>query len=174
MERLKNTFGFEFLTSLTDLREAYKKLAFKHHPDKGGDTAIMQDLNNAYRLFSEKFINNQEYNPKSSRTHDQQKQDAYQYNGMFMDAVDNIINLEGITIELIGNWLWVTGNTKPHKDILKENKFVFSGQKMAWYLKDPNWMKTFYKKYELDEIRNLYGSQKIGGTGRGSNIRRSY
>ena len=36
------------LMSPDQLKAAYKKLALQHHPDKGGDTRTMQDINAAY------------------------------------------------------------------------------------------------------------------------------
>lgn len=36
------------LMSPDQLKAAYKKLAVQHHPDKGGDTRTMQDINAAY------------------------------------------------------------------------------------------------------------------------------
>lgn len=34
--------------TLEDLKKQYKKLVFKHHPDKGGKTADMQEINAEY------------------------------------------------------------------------------------------------------------------------------
>ena len=40
------------INSLSDLKQKYRKLAFLHHPDKGGDVAVMQALNNEFeKLF---------------------------------------------------------------------------------------------------------------------------
>ncbi len=36
------------------VKDAYKKAAIKHHPDKGGDTATMQKVNEAYALLKDK------------------------------------------------------------------------------------------------------------------------
>ncbi|MBL1262454.1 J domain-containing protein [Methylomicrobium sp. RS1] len=33
--------------SKREINQAYRKLAAKHHPDKGGDTAFMQKINKA-------------------------------------------------------------------------------------------------------------------------------
>ena len=43
---------FQNIHSLTDLKKEYRRLALEHHPDKGGDTAIMQQVNTEFgRLF---------------------------------------------------------------------------------------------------------------------------
>ncbi|MDB8946276.1 LPD29 domain-containing protein, partial [Parabacteroides merdae] len=43
---------FQNIHSLADLKKEYRRLALEHHPDKGGDTAIMQHVNTEFgRLF---------------------------------------------------------------------------------------------------------------------------
>ena len=43
---------FQNIHSLADLKKEYRRLALEHHPDKGGDTAIMQQVNAEFgRLF---------------------------------------------------------------------------------------------------------------------------
>jgi curved DNA-binding protein CbpA len=39
-------------TTKDELKKAYRKLAFKHHPDKGGNTNDFQKINNAYSLLT--------------------------------------------------------------------------------------------------------------------------
>ena len=34
--------------TIQEVKSAYKKLAFQYHPDKGGSTEIMQEINNEY------------------------------------------------------------------------------------------------------------------------------
>ena len=43
--------------TLEDLKAEYKKLVFKHHPDRGGDTATMQEINNEYDEMFKKVKN---------------------------------------------------------------------------------------------------------------------
>lgn len=43
---------FNHPQTLEELKKQYKQLAVKHHPDKGGNTADMQEINAEYdRLF---------------------------------------------------------------------------------------------------------------------------
>ena len=72
-----------------------------------------------------------------------------------------IISLPGIEIELIGNWLWVSGNTFSVRDALKQEGFYFSHPKAAWYFHQGPYVKKSGAILSLEEMRKLWGQQKI-------------
>ncbi len=43
------------VASEQELKKEYKKLAMIYHPDKGGSTALMQELNREYRSLKDQF-----------------------------------------------------------------------------------------------------------------------
>ena len=45
---------FHNIHSLADLKKEYRRLALQHHPDKGGDTAIMQQVNTVGKVATTK------------------------------------------------------------------------------------------------------------------------
>ncbi len=47
------TLGVAKTASPEEIKRAYRKLASQHHPDKGGDTAKFQQIEEAYRILSD-------------------------------------------------------------------------------------------------------------------------
>ena len=45
----------------------------------------------------------------------------------FSDIINKVIFFEGVTIEIIGSWVWLSGGTFPYKDQIKE-----LGASVAW------------------------------------------
>ena len=43
--------------------------------------------------------------------------------------ISQILHFENITIELVGSWIWLSGNTKEIKDKLKELGFKWASKK---------------------------------------------
>ena len=58
-----NTLGLDRNASPDDIKKAYRKLAGQHHPDKGGDTATFQKIQEAYETLSDPQKKQQFDNP---------------------------------------------------------------------------------------------------------------
>ena len=58
-----STLGVGKNANADDIKKAYRKLAGKHHPDKGGDTATFQKIEEAYRILSDPNQRQQYDNP---------------------------------------------------------------------------------------------------------------
>ena len=141
---------FNNISSIEELKKRYKELALKFHPDReGGDTATMQDINNEYKYFCD--------HPSFSFKHEGDKADL----NIYPDVISKIINLKGIIIELIGAWLWVSGETKQHRTILKEAGFWFAPKKQMWYFRPEKLKGNTHKPLDIHAIRSKYGSDVI-------------
>tara|TARA_B100001248_G_C27358370_1_gene445051 strand:+ start:970 stop:1458 length:489 start_codon:yes stop_codon:yes gene_type:complete len=46
--------GIDKNSSDSEIRKAYRRLAIKYHPDKGGDAEKFKEINNAYSILSDK------------------------------------------------------------------------------------------------------------------------
>jgi curved DNA-binding protein CbpA len=146
---------FEHVKTLDELRKEYRRLAFIYHPDKGGDTALMQMLNDQYERLSRKLING------TADFSDARKEYEMQVSEEIREMLDKIIFLQGVDIEMIGAWIWITGNTFPIRATLKGLGFMFSHPKTAWYWHKGEYRKKNGKIQSMDDMREFWGSQKI-------------
>lgn len=144
------------------LKEIYKKLSLQNHPDKGGDVEKMQMINVAYEKLQK------EYSFKIQNDNDQNFEEDSNFwkidDPEMEKAYKAIYNLPGIQIEICGFWMWVTGNTYAHKDILKKAGLYFAPKKVAWYWKPADYKSNGRGTTTLDEIRNNYGSRGLSAT----------
>ena len=145
---------FDFLgLTVEEIKVNYKKLAMKHHPDLGGDLETMKLLNNAYETALK--------NCDGQTTKDDQGEHTYKYNQeiekALMDKIMELLslNLQGIEIDLIGTWIWITGDTKPVKDQLKEAECKWHGKRGCWYFKIGNYYRRSSKS--LETLAEKYG-----------------
>ena len=64
-----------------------------------------------------------------------------------------------LIVEVCGLWIWVTGETKAHKDQIKAVEGMrYAFEKKAWYFAAvPSYNR---KKRTMEEIRNMHGSKR--------------
>lgn len=152
---------FNCVSNLNELRSEYKKLIKKYHPDNGGSVKATQEINSEYELLFTQLKRQAETGLDS---HTKQPSDSFnsESDTVLRDIINKIINFN-IDIEIIGCWIWVTGDTYSVKDELKGLKFQWSGKRKAWYFHSEPYKKRTKKILSLDEIRNYYGSEKVSG-----------
>jgi len=144
---------FQACLTIDEVKSRYKQLAKENHPDMGGDTAIMQAINTEYAFACAKIA-------KGSGLTDEQADTEIRLSKEYRQAIEKIIHLPGIIIELVGNWIWVTGDTRPVKDTLKAAGFFYASKKIAWYYRSEIF-KTRGNGAPLEQIRAKYGSESI-------------
>ncbi len=135
------------------VKSAYRKACKTYHPDiNPAGLTMMQAVNEAYEtLVNERFPILVDDSEVSSN-----------YGEILNTALNAIINCVGLTIEICGAWIWVSGDTKANKDILKSSGFMWSNQKEMWYFRPQSQKKRFYRgQSSIDEIRVKYGSEKV-------------
>lgn len=144
---------FENIENLSELRKEYKRLVLKYHPDRGGDTRTMQDINTEFDTRFEQLKaveNSNNGNHKVTETPEK-----------FRKILDILLHLSGITVELCGSWLWIDGETYPHRQALKEAGCRWSRNKKKWYWRHAEDSQKWYprKAATMEKIRETYGSQ---------------
>lgn len=136
-------FFFQSAATIEELKKMYKKLALKHHPDRGGDLETM------------KLVNRQ-YGEAMERLGESAKMDQ-----AYRNIIDFLMAFESIEVELIGSWVWVTGETFPLKAQLKAHGFKWGSKKRAWYWYEGDYKKAHTRDYSLAEVRTMHESRVV-------------
>lgn len=146
---------FHNVSTLEQARKVYRDTAKRCHPDLGGSVEAMQELNAEY----ERICN---YLNQAGNNKQEFKGWEWDNEAALMSAVQAGLRL-GLGVEIIGSWVWFTGNTRPLKDILKSRGFQWSRKRQQWY-----WSPTVRKKgtkyqskLSMDDIRAKYGSRVV-------------
>lgn len=151
---ISGLFDESTIKSLDDLKKQYYSLAKKYHPDAGGSTLQFQELQRNYDKLFKDILNGGTLNKE-------QQNNEVVIDKAIRDIIDSIIILDGITIEVVGRWLWVGGNTFPVKSILKESGLLFIKKDKIPYWVYKGSESTSRGKMSMEDIKSKYGSSVI-------------
>lgn len=148
-----NVFGLSGELTEKDIKKAYKRLAIKYHPDKnplGGE--LMKAVNAAFDFLMANFEKVNQYQSADENAH-------YNYGEELENVLNILSGLLGVIYEVIGNWVWISGDTREHKETLKEMGCKWASKKKQWFYR-PEEHKSSYNRREhsIDEIREMYGT----------------
>lgn len=155
---------FAQFRTLADIKKEYHRLALLHHPDRGGDTGTMQEINAAYH----RALQGQD----GATFEDAEGQEyTYHYDAAkeqeVIDFLDRLMASgalqDDVQCLLIGRWVWIRGNTRPVKEILKSLHCFWHSTRECWYWK-PSGKRAYYNpKASLESLADAYGVAEIKG-----------
>lgn len=147
-------FDTTIIKDIDTLKKQYFQLAKKYHPDAGGTTFQFQELQNEYEKLFKRLLNGGSLN-------EEQKENEIIIDKAIRNIIDAIINIDGITIEVIGKWLWVGGNTYPVYQILKSSGLTFIKKSGVPYWVYKGVESNSRGKMSMEEIKNKYQVTKF-------------
>lgn len=153
---------FKDCKTAEEIKKAYKKLVRQYHPDlnPGVDDSIIKAINNEYDKTWARLKNI--HTSASGETYTKETAEAPEE---FREIINSLIKCEGLTIDLVGSWIWVTGNTYSHRDTLKANGFKWASRKKAWYWHRADEISKNRREMTLDEIKSLHGCETFKSEG---------
>ncbi len=139
--------------TLDDCKQAYRQACMKFHPDRNpAGLQMMQAVNEAWEAIKA---------ADWSRPVNVAAGSDAGYGDFLNDALNAVIDLAGVKIEVCGAWVWLSGNTKPHKDAIKAAGYRWAPKKSMWYFRPEEWKSAGRGGWEMEKIRANYGSVEV-------------
>jgi hypothetical protein len=144
--------GLGINLAFEDIKLAYRKACSKYHPDRNAaGLEMMKLVNAAWQALSDYMPGNE-------------VEEATDL-GDELNAALNAIHGLGLVIEICGSWLWVSGDTRQHKEVLKSAGYRWAPVKKMWSFCGGA-RRTSRGKFSMDDIRLRHGSQSVKSSGR--------
>jgi curved DNA-binding protein CbpA len=135
---------FKGIEGINEAKKIYKQLAKKLHPDVGGSDELFKMLNSIYTNILENGI---------------YFSNEFKFDLEIEKIISQILHYENILIEVVGSWIWLSGDTKEIKDKLKDLGFKWASKKKMWYFGEMKGRNPQEKS--LEEIKNKYGCETL-------------
>ena len=162
------------------MKKLHRKLVMQYHPylNKNVDIRIIQTINAEYSYWYARAASEEVYTRKSEENPDKQEYYQNRYRSReYIDSLENMINwilnnnidgIDGITVELIGVFIWI-GGIKPEdveirakiKNVGFQGSWKIDGADKVYMWKWTPEIKRFNSEPDINKIRARYDSQDI-------------
>lgn len=154
---------------LSELKSSFKQFSKLLHPDvnKGLSDIYFKEMSNDYDSYYKIHkVNHMKENAKkynNDNFKEENIKDEDLNDERFKKAIIELLKKEGIKIVLKGVWLWVSGDTTPIKEELKQLGFQWGSTAKAWFMSDS---KNFKKSrtrhgWSQEKTSSVYGEKVI-------------
>lgn len=158
---------FQNCTTFDELRQEYRRLCLTHHPDRGGDTRTMQDINAAHADATKRLASPEGWSKEAQHGKDwSEGRESYytELSEKLRKVLYDLLSIPDIEIEITGYWFWIDHpDTRSIKEQLKANGCRWSRNKKRWYY--PGVPSRGRGRSGMSEIRSNYGSERVRGRG---------
>ena len=149
---------FVFFADCTDVDQArakFKSLCKIHHPDVGGSAETFREMVREFQAFQKAAWDQggaskwgAEYKPKA---------DSHDLGEKSHAILAEVVRFPDIQTEILGTWIWCSGETRKYKDQFKGLGMRWSKNKSAWFYHEQPYRKRGKRSFSLDEIRGMHG-----------------
>lgn len=132
-----------------EIKKAYRRACMKYHPDRNPSGEHMMKLVNA----AYEALSNQDEELSVP-------EEVSRYAEMLNQVLNAIVGLP-LEIEICGAWIWLSGETRPYKELLKQTGFRWAPKKERWFYRPEEYRSASRGQWSMAAIREKYGSQSV-------------
>lgn len=148
--------------TIEDVKETYRKLAKKLHPDCGGDAEEFKKMTQEYTIIFNRLKNVHRTGEKKTEQAEQKTEQHTDYSAEeFADIINKVIFMDGVEVEIVGYWIWLGGNTYAYKDQIKEAGFFWSSKHKKWYYNGGTKKCKKHSKLTFEQVKDIHGSKTV-------------
>ena len=135
-------FHFEGCQTAQEIKNIFKILVRKHHPDLGGDEEIMKEINNEYHQALKACKVSGFTGFEANEENEEKKEYPFVYDSELETALQGkVISLlilsekAGFSISVLGSWIWIEDTKKEDietREKLKELKCTWNFKRNCW------------------------------------------
>lgn len=154
-----NLLNIDGVVSQKEIKKAYKAASFKYHPDRNeAGEEIMKAINLAYDYLSS--LGDPVSMPDGHF--------SYDFAEELSGVLSKLMAIPGLEIEVCGNWIWISGDTRPHAKTLGKDGIgcFYASAKKMWYYRPAEYKATKRSaSLDMEKIRSLHGSMSMKSRG---------
>ncbi|WP_295091915.1 hypothetical protein [Ruminococcus sp.] len=156
---------FKGVTNQKEAKSLYHKLCRQYHPDLGGSVETMQQINAEFESIYDKLPtgSREDSNSKGGSSEERQPNSnntTRQTAQRFMKIIQRLVKVEGLKIEIVGAWIWLSGDTFKCLKLIKDIGFKYSAKHKKYYLADGDSNRRG-SKYTFRQICDIYGCENV-------------
>lgn len=158
---------FKQCTTAREAKSLYRKLCRQYHPDMSREdtTAIMQEINvefaTAFAELQRREAGQQNTKEMDNSTNDTTNNTTEQAAERFMHIIQKLVCCEGLTIEIVGDWIWLSGTTYKYLRCIKSLGFKYSTKQKKYYYTENCSGMNGRSRFTYNQIKEKYGYKEI-------------
>ncbi len=143
-----SVLGLSAFADQDAIKTAYRKACIKYRPDKDQASPEMMKIINAAHLFLKEITYN-------GLEHPIQEEVNSDFGDMLNDALNAVIGLDGVNIAICGAGVWLSGNTREHKEAIKAAGYRWSTRKAAWYFQPTDHKSRHRDDWDMEKVEHV-------------------
>ena len=168
--REKQMKHFEGCLSAQEIKNIFKILVRKHHPDLGGDEETIKEVNNEYHQVLKTCKVSGFTGFEKNEENEEKKEYPFVYDSeletvLQMKVISLLILSEkaGFSISVLGSWIWIEDTKKEDietREQLKELKCTWNFKRSCWCFNSTG-KRSRSSKLSLDGLKEVYKATTV-------------